>query len=112
LAIAWPDLHSKGLSSFFEESVRGFGKNVKGSVAFVTFVVIALGACFYGIAVLCGQAGKMEILGKLLVLPPGSEISEPDSGSVTDMTCAGCQRPVPPGSVYCPHCGLRQHSCL
>ena len=83
LAIGWPDLHSKGLSSFFEESARGFGKNVKGGVAFVTFVLIALGACFYGIAVLCGQAGKMEILGKVLVFPPGGVTSEPDSGSLS-----------------------------
>ena len=110
LAISWPDLHRNGLSSFFEASGRGSRKDAKAVVGFVTLVVVALGACFYGIAVLCGQAGKMEILGKLLVLPPGSEISEPDSGSVTDMTCAGCQRPIPPGSAYCPHCGLRQRS--
>ena len=85
-------------------------KALKGVVMVGFFTVMGLWALFYGITVLLGRAGKMQILGKLLVSPPGSETSEPESGSVTDMVCAGCQRPFPPGSAYCPHCGLRQPS--
>ena len=110
LAIAWPDLQRNGLSSLFESSGRESGKNARAVLGFVTLAVMALWACLYGIAVLCGLAGKMEILGKLLVLPPGSETSESDGSSVTDVLCSGCQRPVPSGSAYCPHCGRPQPS--
>ena len=109
LAIAWPDLQRYGLATFFE-SARASGKTIKPVVGFATLVVVALWACFYGVAVQLGRAGKMEILGKVLAAPAAPEISEPDSSSSTDGFCAGCRRPVPSGSVYCPHCGLRERS--
>jgi succinate dehydrogenase/fumarate reductase cytochrome b subunit len=109
LAVAWPDLQRYGLASFFE-SARASGKTIKPLKGFAILVVVALWACFYGVAVLLGRAGKMEILGKVLAAPPAPKISEPDSSSSTDGVCAGCRRPVPSGSVYCPHCGLRERS--
>jgi len=82
----------------------------KGLLLFGFFTVMGLWACFYGITVLLGRAGKMIILGKVLAAPAAPEPSEPESSSLTDHVCVGCQRPVPPGSAYCPHCGLRQAS--
>ena len=109
LAIAWPDLQRDGLATFFE-SAQASGKSIKPVVGLATLTVVALWACFYGVAVLLGRAGKMEILGKVLAAPAAPEVSEPESSSSTDCVCVGCQRPFPPGSAYCPHCGLRQRS--
>jgi succinate dehydrogenase/fumarate reductase cytochrome b subunit len=80
LAVAWPDLQRYGLASFFE-SARASGKTIKPLKGFAILVVVALWACFYGVAVLLGRAGKMEILGKVLAPPAAPEISEPDSSS-------------------------------
>ena len=85
-------------------------KAFKGLLVFGFFTLMGFWSFLYGLAVLLSRAGKMEILGKVLVFPPGSVTSEPDSGSVADMVCAGCQKPVPPGSAYCPHCGRPQPS--
>ena len=110
LAIAWPDLQRYGLANFLESSGRASGRTIKAIIGLATLTVVALWACFYGVAVLLGRAGKMEILGKVLAALAAPEISEPDSSSSTDGVCVGCQRPFPPGSAYCPHCGLRQRS--
>ena len=82
----------------------------KGVLTVGFLVVMGSGACCYGIAVLLGRAGKMKILGKVLAAPAASETSEPGSSSPTDSVCVGCQRPIPPGSAYCPHCGRPQPS--
>ena len=74
------------------------------------FALMGLWACFYGVAVLLGRAGKMKILGKVLAAPAASETSESGSNSLTDGVCVGCRRPIPPGSAYCPHCGRSQAS--
>jgi len=66
----------------------------------LVFVLLGLWASLYGVGVLLGLAGQIRILGQV-PSPPALESSE--SG-----VCAGCQRSVPPGSAYCPHCGREQ----
>ena len=105
LAIAWPNLRREGLESLLEISGRGSGKAL---AVIITLVVVALWACSYGIAVLCGRAGKLEILGQMLPAHEASPERERDLG--TEVLCDRCQRPVPPGSANCPYCGLRQAS--
>jgi len=82
----------------------------KGLLLFGFFTVMGLWAFFYGVAVLLGRAGKTKILGKVLAAPAALETSESGDSSLTDEVCVGCQRPIPLGSAYCPHCGLRQAS--
>ncbi len=85
-------------------------KAFKEVVQFRSAAVISSWACFYGVAVLLGRAGKMKILGKVLAAPAAPEASEPASSSLTDGARVGCQRPIPLGSAYCPHCGRPQPS--
>jgi hypothetical protein len=103
--------HEQGLSSFIDSIVQNESPDVsKGILVFAAFILLALWPFLYGIFVLRGQAGKLEILGKVLVAPAGSETTESGSRPLTDGVCAGCRQPVPPGSAFCPHCGLRQSS--
>jgi hypothetical protein len=87
-----------------------YAKAIKVVVMFGFFAVMGLWACSYGMNVLLGRAGEIKILGKVFAAPAAPETSEPGSGSLTDSVCVGCQRPVPPGSAYCPHCGRPQAS--
>ncbi len=103
---AWPDLHSHGLGTLL--NMQGRRGSAKGLVGLVTLVVAAFWACLYGIAVLCGHAGKLTVLGKVLPTQGGS--AEPERDLANDVPCTRCQRPVSPGSAYCPHCGLQQPS--
>ncbi len=103
--------HEQGLSNFIDDLIQHQSKeHDKAILMFAVFVLLALWPFLYGIAVLRGRAGKLMILGKVLASPAAVEKPEPGSSSLTDIVCAGCQRPVPPGSAYCPHCGLRQAS--
>jgi len=85
-------------------------KDAEGVVGFCLLVVMGTWAFFYGMAVLLGRAGKMRILGKVLAAPAAPETSEAGSGSANEGICRACQRPIPPGSAYCLHCGVRQAS--
>jgi hypothetical protein len=49
----------------------------KGLLVLGFFVVMGFCSFFYGIAVLLGRAGKMEILGKVLTATAASEVSGP-----------------------------------
>ena len=77
---------------------------------FAAFILLALWPFLYGISVLRGQAGQLEILGKVLVAPSASATSESGSRPLSDGVCSGCRQSVPRGSAFCPHCGLRQSS--
>jgi RNA polymerase subunit RPABC4/transcription elongation factor Spt4 len=105
LAVAGGVLFSQPAPHSLSDAMSG-----KGLLLFGFFTVMGLWAFFYGVAVLLGRAGKMIILGKVLAAPTTWETSESGDSSLTDGVCVGCQRPVPPGSAYCPHCGLRQAS--
>jgi len=111
LALVIPALHKQGLSNFIDDVIQNRStERDKAMVMFVTFVALALWPFLYGIAVLRGRAGKPMILGKVLVPSAAVEKAEAESGLLTDGVCVGCQRSVPVGSAYCPHCGLRQRS--
>ena len=83
-------------------------KAFKGLLMFGFFTLMGFWSFSYGIAVLLGRAGKMEILGKVLAAPAVFDDSGPATSPTTDCVCVGCQRPIPPGSAYCPHCGRPQ----
>ena len=103
--------HEQGLSSFIDSIVQNESPDVsKGILVFAAFILLALWPFLYGIFVLRGQAGELRILGKVLVAPAAPETTESGCRPLTDGVCAGCRQPVPPGSAFCPHCGLRQ-SC-
>jgi hypothetical protein len=85
-------------------------KSFKLLVIFGLFAGMGLWACSYGVDVLRRRAGRVKILGKVIEAPAAPETSEPGSSSLTDGVCVGCQRPIPPGSAYCPHCGRSQPS--
>jgi hypothetical protein len=111
LALVIPALHKQGLSNFIDDLMQNQSRDRDEAILmFVVFVMLALWPFLYGIAVLRGRAGKPMILGKVLSAPVAALASELGTGSTTVGVCVGCQRPIPPGSKYCPHCGLRQAS--
>jgi len=111
LALGGVAAHERGLSNFIDSIVQNRSPEVeKAILLFAVFVLLALWPFLYGIAVLRGQAGKLEILGKVLAAPSASATSESGSRSLSNGVCAGCRQPIPPGSAFCPHCGLRQRS--
>jgi hypothetical protein len=114
LALTWPALHKQGLSNFIDDLIQNQSRERDEVILmFAVFVLLALWPFLYGVAVLRGRAGKPMILGKVCATPDTVEKSEAGSSSRTDRTdgvCVGCQRPIPPGSAYCPHCGARQIS--
>ena len=111
LALVIPALHKQGLSNFIDDVIQNQStERDKAMVMFLTFVVLALWPFLYGIAVLRGRAGKPMILGKVHSAPVATVASESGSSSTAAGVCVGCQRAIPPGSAYCPHCGLRQAS--
>ena len=101
----------QGLPKFVDSIVQNQSPDVsKAILVFAAFILLALWPFLYGIAVLRGRAGEIKVLGK--VGPTSSAWPTPESGSqyLIDGVCAGCRQPIPPGSAFCPHCGLRQSS--
>lgn len=111
LALVGLVAREQGLSSFIDSIVQDQSPEAgKGMLLFVAFILLALWPFLYGIAVLRGQVGKLEILGKVPAAPAASETTTSGGRPLTDGVCAGCRRPVLSGSAYCPHCCLRQRS--
>jgi hypothetical protein len=111
LALVGLAAHEQGLSNFIDSIVQNESPEVgKATLLFATFILLALWPFLYGMAVLRGRAGKLEILGKVLPTSSVPEISETGSRPLPARVCAGCRQPIPPGSAFCPHCGLRQSS--
>jgi hypothetical protein len=111
LALVGLAAREQGLSNFIDSVVQNQSPEVGNAILmFAAFILLALWPFLYGTAVLRGRAGKPMILGKVLAAPTAAEKSESGSSSPTDGVCVGCQRSIPPGSAYCPQCGLRQSS--
>ena len=111
LAVVWAASRKQGLPNLIDSIVQNQSPEVeKAILLFTVLVLLALWPFLYGIAVLRGRAGKPMILGKVLASPAVVEKSEQGSSSLTDRVCVGCQRSIPLGSAYCPHCGRRQTS--
>ena len=67
LALVGVAAHEQGLSNFIDSIVQNQSPEVeKAILLFAVLVLLALWPFLYGIAVLRGQAGKLEILGKVL----------------------------------------------
>jgi F0F1-type ATP synthase membrane subunit c/vacuolar-type H+-ATPase subunit K len=94
--------------ALFSQTVRNDVQDAlvnKGLLLFGFITVTGFWAFWYGVAVLRGRAGQLEILGKTIAATPAAENSEPENNSLSEGVCIRCQRPVPPGSVYCAGCG-------
>jgi hypothetical protein len=111
LALVGLAAREQGFSNFIDSIVQDQSPEVgKAILVFAAFILLALWPFLYGISVLRGQAGQLEILSKVLSPSSVPETTESGSRPLPARVCAGCQQPVPPGSAFCPHCGLRQSS--
>jgi hypothetical protein len=76
LALVGLAAREQGLSNFIDSIVQNQSPEVgKAILMFATFILLALWPFLYGMAVLRGRAGKLEILGKVLTAPSASETS-------------------------------------
>ncbi len=111
LAFILPEFHKLGFSGFIDAAIQERSRDSDKAILLLTaLILVALWPFLYGVAVLRGRAGELKILGRVCSVPDVQETRKPEDTATTNNMCVGCRRSIPPGSVFCPHCGLRLSS--